>query len=198
MSTKKTNESTVLIDGTVEGRGHGSSLAIDDIHEDIKRFLQSNRWYNLSAELRSFFTLWIFLTRLPAPDFLRIDLHAGYLMRGMAYMAMIGCVIGGWASLWLDGMIALGLPLSAASTIATASTLWLTGCFHEDGVSAASAIAWMPASTVICLTLLGCFCSGSWQILAMALEVDGPLLKSYESCKIPGLEHMEQVFSSFI
>jgi cobalamin synthase len=54
-------------------------------------------------------------------------------MRGMAYFPLLGMLIGGWAAAFYDAAASLWPPLVAAA-ISMAGTLWLTGCFHEDGL----------------------------------------------------------------
>ena len=73
-----------------------------------------------------------FLTRLPCPGW--CDHHPGYLMRAMAYFPLIGsCVVGVWAAAIYDAAASLWPPLVAAA-LSSGGTLWLTGCFHEDGL----------------------------------------------------------------
>ena len=55
-------------------------------------------------------------------------------MRGMAYFPLIGsAVVGVWAAAIYDAAASLWPPLVAAA-ISSGGTLWLTGCFHEDGL----------------------------------------------------------------
>ncbi|CAK0790466.1 unnamed protein product [Prorocentrum cordatum] len=82
-------------------------------------------------EVRCFFTGLMFVTRLPCPGW--CDHHPGYLMRGMAWFPVLGCIVGLWASVWFDALALLWPPLAAAAST-SAATLWLTGCFHEDGL----------------------------------------------------------------
>ena len=77
----------------------------------------------------------MFLTRLPCPAW--CDLHPGHLMRGMAWFPVLGVIIGVWASAIYDAAASLWPPLVAAA-VSCGGTLWLTGCFHEDGRATAS------------------------------------------------------------
>jgi len=52
---------------------------------------------------------------------------------GMAYFPLLGALIGVWAASFYDAAASLWPPLVAAS-VSSAGTLWLTGCFHEDGL----------------------------------------------------------------
>ena len=73
----------------------------------------------------------MFLTRLPCPNW--VDHHPGYLMRSMAYFPILGALIGVWAAAIYDAAASLWPPLIGAA-LSSAGTLWLTGCFHEDGL----------------------------------------------------------------
>ena len=84
-----------------------------------------------NSELRCFFTGLMFITRLPCPGW--CDHHPGYLMRGMAWFPLLGCVVGFWAATWFDALNLLWSPFVAAAC-SSGATLWLTGCFHEDGL----------------------------------------------------------------
>ena len=82
-------------------------------------------------ELRCVWTGVMFLTRLPCPGW--CDHHPGYLMRGMAYFPLLGALVGAWAACIYDAAASLWPPLVAAA-LSGGGTLWLTGCFHEDGL----------------------------------------------------------------
>ena len=113
--------SSVLSRSEVKSRGTGSA-----VRTPLEEFEARPR-----DELRCFFTGVMFLTRLPCPGW--CDHHPGYLMRGMAYFPLIGALIGVWAAAWYDAAASLWSPLIAAAA-SSAGTLWLTGCFHEDGL----------------------------------------------------------------
>lgn len=82
-------------------------------------------------ELKYMWTCVMFLTRLPCPGW--CDHHPGCLMRGMAYFPFIGMLIGVWAAAIYDAAASMWPPLVAAA-LSSGGTLWLTGCFHEDGL----------------------------------------------------------------
>lgn len=127
--------SNVLPDGAVEGRGTGTHLSSDEVSKEIQDFLQGVGRLSWLAECRAFFTVWIFITRLPAPTSW-IDLHPGFLMRGMAYFPAVGALIGAFVGVCFDiASDCLGLPPMVAASIATASGLWISGAFHEDGLA---------------------------------------------------------------
>jgi nicotinate-nucleotide--dimethylbenzimidazole phosphoribosyltransferase len=159
-TTSGRSSTTVLEKGTVENRGMGirntnsssKSTSRDAILDEIHAFVQGEARWSVHAELRAFFTVWTFLTRLPGPIW--VDHHPGYLMRGMTYFPLIGSiVIGGFTGAFYDVMTmtitntvtdtestitSIGLPSSIAASVSIAASLWLTGCFHEDGLADAS------------------------------------------------------------
>lgn len=139
------SESTSMIDKqTIQDRGHGSGKGVssNDIHHEIHDFLNPKStstsyitYFNdiIQREIRCIFTILMFLTRLPGPIY--IDHHPGYLMMGMIYFPIVGTGIGIWISSFYvlcDGFFQLPIFISAILSIT--SSLWLTGCFHEDGV----------------------------------------------------------------
>lgn len=83
------------------------------------------------SELRTIFTGIMFITRLPCPGW--CDHHPGYLMRSMAWFPVLGAMVGAWCAAFVDAF-ALVLPPAVAAAMATGASLWLTGCFHEDGL----------------------------------------------------------------
>jgi adenosylcobinamide-GDP ribazoletransferase len=106
----------------VEARGRGTRER-GDTHDGSAR-----------AELRVFWTAVMFFTRLPCPAW--VDHHPAFLMRGLMWAPFVGVVVGGWSALWLAA--AASLWPTASGVAAAASTLaavWLTGCFHEDGLA---------------------------------------------------------------
>merc|ERR1719199_694480 len=54
-------------------------------------------------------------------------------MRCMGYFPLLGALIGIWAAAIYDAAASLWPPLVAAAC-SSGATLWLTGCFHEDGL----------------------------------------------------------------
>lgn len=131
-----TSKTSVLDVGVVESRGTGvhpsSSKNATSISEEIELFLNGEAKFGVTSEIRGFFTIWTFLTRLPGPTW--VDHHPGYLMRGMAYFPLGGTLIGIFVSAVYDTS-SLFLPAKIAACFAEAASLWVTGCFHEDGLS---------------------------------------------------------------
>ena len=114
-------DTSVLSKSEVTSRGTGSA-----VRTPLDEFEARPR-----DEIRCFWTGVMFLTRLPCPGW--CDHHPGYLMRGMAYFPLLGALIGVWAAAIYDASASLWPPLVAAA-LSSGGTLWLTGCFHEDGL----------------------------------------------------------------
>lgn len=55
-------------------------------------------------------------------------------MRSMVYFPLTGLIIGSWAAVWHTAAYNLWSS-HAAAIISTMATVWLTGCFHEDGLA---------------------------------------------------------------
>ena len=76
----------------------------------------------------------MFLTRLPVPAW--VDHHPAYLMRSMQFFPLVGALVGAWGAAWYGAAAVLWpAPPALAATVSTLATVWLTGCFHEDGLS---------------------------------------------------------------
>ena len=57
-------------------------------------------------------------------------------MRGMTYFPISGTLIGIFVSSFYDvASFTMSLPLMIASIISEVMSLWVTGCFHEDGLA---------------------------------------------------------------
>lgn len=57
-------------------------------------------------------------------------------MRGMCYFPISGSLIGVFVSTFYDAAnLTLSLPLTISSIISEVTSLWVTGCFHEDGLA---------------------------------------------------------------
>ena len=57
-------------------------------------------------------------------------------MRGMVYFPFVGSLVGIFVSGYYDFLhVSIGLPTIIASAASLGASLWLTGCFHEDGLA---------------------------------------------------------------
>ena len=86
-----------------------------------------------AREARSLFTALAFLTRLPAPAW--VDHHPEFLMRGLAYFPLLGALVGGFVGAFFDAACTFGFAPRLAGTMGQLASLWVTGCFHEDGLA---------------------------------------------------------------
>lgn len=115
--------SSVLPGGEVAARGRGTSEAEGSDSYD-------GSW---AAEWRVLMSGVMFLTRLPVPA--GTDHHPTYLMRSVAYFPLIGAaLVGPFGAAFYNAAAALWPPQVAAAA-AVLATVWLTGCFHEDGLA---------------------------------------------------------------
>ena len=111
----------VLTKAEVASRGTGTA-----VRTPLEEFEQQPR-----DETRAFMSCVMFLTRLPCPGW--CDHHPGHLLRGMAYFPLLGALIGVWQAIIYDAATSVFGPTIGAG-ISCGGTLWLTGCFHEDGL----------------------------------------------------------------
>jgi hypothetical protein len=126
--------SSVIDKETIASRGVSNKDGVtrDEINDEIRFFLESPT--SPRNELRSMFTILMFLTRLPVP--IMVDLHPGFLMRGMCYLPVVGMLIGIVVATMFDVVHTfLGLSTVIAASASVAMGWSLTGCFHEDGLS---------------------------------------------------------------
>jgi adenosylcobinamide-GDP ribazoletransferase len=88
----------------------------------------------LGHELRLIAIAWQFFTRIPLPSawVARAGYAPEWLQASARHFPLVGAMVGGFsaavfllASLVLGPVIAVGLAMVAS--------LWMTGCFHEDG-----------------------------------------------------------------
>ncbi|MEO1409269.1 MAG: adenosylcobinamide-GDP ribazoletransferase [Bacteroidota bacterium] len=84
----------------------------------------------LRREIRYFFTALMFFTRIPCPSW--VDHSAEYLQKSRKYFPLIGWIVGGIGAL-VYSLAQWVLPSSIAVVLSMASTVWVTGAFHEDG-----------------------------------------------------------------
>jgi len=84
----------------------------------------------LTREFHVFLTALTFLTRIQVP--FRYEWRDEYLHASLRYFPLVGAIVGGFGALvYCCG--ALVLPQSLALVFSMASTIFLTGAFHEDG-----------------------------------------------------------------
>lgn len=82
--------------------------------------------------LTPFLTALMFLTRIPCPRW--VGHGADALARSTVYFPVIGLLVGGVGAATF-AVVQLAWPPLLALVAAMASTVWLTGAFHEDGLA---------------------------------------------------------------
>lgn len=88
------------------------------------------RW--LVHELRLLLVAVQFLTRVPVPRW--VGFEAGWLNECARHLPLVGLGIGAFgAAVW--ALAQQVWPLAVAVVLSMAATVWLTGGFHEDGLS---------------------------------------------------------------
>ncbi len=85
-----------------------------------------------AQELRLFFVALQFLTRVPVPRW--VGFEPDWLNQSARWFALVGALVGGVAALvlWAASFV---FPPAVAVGLSIASTLLLTGGFHEDGLA---------------------------------------------------------------
>lgn len=83
-------------------------------------------------ELRLFFTAVQFFTRIPVPAW--VGHSAQQLDQSARYFPLVGVLVGALSAvvLWLGAQV---LPLSLAVGLSMVASIYITGAFHEDGLS---------------------------------------------------------------
>lgn len=89
-----------------------------------------------------------FFTRIPLPAWLadRVGFSPAAMRAAFAHLPAMGWLVGIWAALacmavralWGTSVMMQTAPVLVymlAAVLSTAATLWLTGCFHEDGLA---------------------------------------------------------------
>ena len=86
----------------------------------------------MKKEIRIFFTAVMFFTRIPCPNF--TDHDPEYLNRSSKYFTLVGILLGALCgfSFWLSIQV---FSPSIAILLSMATSLLLTGAFHEDGLA---------------------------------------------------------------
>ena len=86
----------------------------------------------LNRELELFFAAVGFFTRLPVP--MKAEFSEADLNHSTRYFPLVGIMIGVAAAL-VYTLAAKGLPMELAILASMAATIYLTGAFHEDGLT---------------------------------------------------------------
>ncbi|MEO1652132.1 MAG: adenosylcobinamide-GDP ribazoletransferase, partial [Bacteroidota bacterium] len=84
----------------------------------------------MKEQIHIFFTALMFYTRIPCPPW--VDHRSDYLNRATVYFPLIGWIVGG-ASFLVFWLAAFLLNPLLALILSLASSVLITGAFHEDG-----------------------------------------------------------------
>ncbi|HZP83894.1 MAG TPA: adenosylcobinamide-GDP ribazoletransferase, partial [Chthonomonadaceae bacterium] len=83
----------------------------------------------MRAQLHAFFTALMFLTRIPCPPW--VDHAPDSLARSAVYFPVVGVLVGGLGALAYR-LVACGYSPALAALAGLATTVLVTGAFHED------------------------------------------------------------------
>ena len=84
----------------------------------------------MKKELRIFFTALMFYTRIPCPKW--VDHSQEYLNKATRYFPLIGWLVG-VVNVLIIYACSFIFPISICAIMALATSVLLTGAFHEDG-----------------------------------------------------------------
>jgi nicotinate-nucleotide--dimethylbenzimidazole phosphoribosyltransferase len=120
-SFEESDPTRIIKKDEIDARGSGTTENFDTYR------------FSLKSEIRVFFTSLMFLTRLPCPSF--VDHHPAYILRSMLYYPIVGSIIGAFAANFFLLFSFLSSSKLVGAAGASAASVWLTGCFHEDGLA---------------------------------------------------------------
>ncbi len=84
----------------------------------------------MREEIRIFFTALMFYTRIPCPSW--IDHSEEYINKATRYFPLIGLIVGGASALVIYALHFI-FPTSICIIFSLATSILITGAFHEDG-----------------------------------------------------------------
>lgn len=84
----------------------------------------------MKKEIRIFFTALMFYTRIPCPSW--VDHSEDYINKATRYFPLIGWIVGGASALTIFGLHFI-FPSSICVMLSLATSILITGAFHEDG-----------------------------------------------------------------
>ena len=123
--------SSVIDKDTIASRGINPQVSRDQVEAEIEAFM--NLPFAFCHEKRMLLTIVMFLSYIPVP--VSVDLHPGFLMKGMVYLPLVGMVVGvAVATVYDFSLATVQLPPIIAASMSTAAGWYLTGCLHEDGL----------------------------------------------------------------
>jgi len=94
--------------------------------------IKSSKLFNVKKEVRVFFTSLMFFTRLPCPKW--VDHSPEYFRESARYLPLVGIIVGLIGAI-VYSLSSLIFPKSISILLSMVSTIYVTGAFHEDGLS---------------------------------------------------------------
>lgn len=86
----------------------------------------------MKKEIRIFLTAVMFFTRIPCPSW--VDHSSEYLSKSTRYLPLIGIIVGAIGAL-VYIVSSFILPRTIALLLSMIAAIYITGAFHEDGLS---------------------------------------------------------------
>ena len=151
---------------------------------------------SLQHEAVAFLAAVRFFTRIPIPD--RIPHSAENLNHAARYFPAVGLLVGAVSAIAFF-LAALVLPTSVAVLIAMVSSIYLTGAFHEDGLSDMTDGLGGGWEKMRILEIMKDSRVGSYGVIAitMALLSKFVLLDNFDSLWVPILLIAAHAFSRY-
>lgn len=147
-------------------------------------------------ELIAFLEAVRFFTRIPVSD--RIPHSAESLNHSARYFPAVGLLVGAVSAIAFS-IAALVLPTQAAVLIAMASSIYLTGAFHEDGLSDMTDGLGGGWDKMRILEIMKDSRVGSYGVIAITIALLGKfvLLDSFDPLWVPFLLIAAHAFSRY-
>lgn len=86
----------------------------------------------MKKEIRIFLTAVMFYTRIPCPEW--VDHAPEYLSKSIRYLPLVGIIVGAIGAIIYEVSLAI-FPNAIALLLSMIATIFVTGAFHEDGLS---------------------------------------------------------------
>lgn len=158
--------------------------------------MRPTRQHMLRRECLAFLGAIRFFTRIPVSD--RVPHSAESLNHSSRYFPAVGLLVGALSALTFS-VSALVLPTQVAVLLAMASSIYLTGAFHEDGLADMTdglGGGWDKARI---LEIMKDSRVGSYGVIAVTLALLGKfvLLDSFDAVWIPMLLIAAHAFSRY-
>lgn len=152
--------------------------------------------HTVRRELIAFLAAVRFFTRIPVSD--RIPHTAGSLNHSARYFPAVGLLVGTVSAIAFS-IAALALPTQVAILIAMVSSIYLTGAFHEDGLSDMTDGLGGGWDKMRILEIMKDSRVGSYGVIAITMALLGKfvLLDSFDPLWVPFLLIAAHAFSRY-